>query len=101
MHLVPNQTIYLILPGETIDNMILVLPNPLDQIRCNTCIQSAISSARKQVYAGLLAHFAILGDYVIPAQAGIQLGLSKSPSHVRQSRNLFNWLDSGLRRNDG
>src|ERR1019366_9140708 len=93
MHLIPDKAIHLILLGEAINNVNLVLPHPLDQIRCDAHIQSAISSASQQVYAGLLAHFAIPANYVIPAQAGIQLGLSKNQALSGYAGNyLISWI---------
>ena len=73
MHLIPDKLIDTILFCKAINNVILMLPYSLDQIRCDTHIQGTISLAGQQVDAGLLAHLAIPENYVIPAQAGIQL----------------------------
>ena len=45
MHFIPNQLIHTMLLGETIDHVILVFPNPFDQIGGNSNIQRAVAFA--------------------------------------------------------
>ena len=85
VNLVPNQPVNTITFRESFHQTILVLPEPLNKIRCDTDIQSAVGSARKDVDTRGFH----IDNLWIPAFAGMTGGAEWSGfRHSRQ------WRDS-------
>ena len=89
MNLVPNQPVNTVTFRESFHQTILVLPEPLNEIRCDTDVQSTVGFARKDVdtrgfhienlwipaFAGMTG-----GAEWIPASAGMTGGAEWIPA---------------------
>ena len=54
MGLKPDERVYAVTLCESLHEVVLMLPDPLHEIRCHTKVQRAIALARKNVDAGQL-----------------------------------------------
>ena len=60
--LVPDEAVYVVSLGESVGEVILVLPDALDEVGGDACVDGAVKSAGEDVYARLLHGWGMVAD---------------------------------------
>src|SRR5579871_6612325 len=63
VHFEPDEVMGVMAPGESLDDIVAMLPDACGQVRCNTDVQRAVALTGKYVNAGVsFAHVRYLPD---------------------------------------